>query len=181
MTELNKRYIFTGGPGFGKSAVLSRLEAAGFTVVPEAPRQLLLEEGSKPDGILPQNDFPGFALMVGMRMIEQYRNADNGLVLFDRGIPDIPAYLRNSGYLVPPVLSTAATEYRYEPTVFFFPDWEDIYELDGVRYESFHQAREIGEALKESYRNLGYELTEVPRMDVERRVEFVRERLPSLF
>lgn len=179
MSELNNRYVFTGGPGFGKSAVLSRLEAEGFTVVPEAPRQLLTEEGAKPEGILPQNDFPAFALMVAGRMIDQYLHADSGLVLFDRAIPDIPAYLSNAGYSVPAGLFTAAEKHRYEPTVFFFPDWEEIYELDGVRYESFAQAREIGFALNESYRNLGYELIEVPRMDLDRRVHFVRQRLPA--
>lgn len=181
MSVLNKRTVFTGGPGFGKSAVLSRLKEGGHTVVPEAPRQLLIEEQAKPDGILPQNDFPGFALMVAERMIDQYRDADNGLVLFDRAIPDIPAYLHNAGYAVPPLLSSAAEKYRYAPAVFFFPEWEDIYVLDGVRYESFNQARLIGEALKESYLSLDYELIEVPRMDVYSRVEFVMERLSPGF
>lgn len=177
-TMLNK-IIFTGGPGFGKSSVLKALEGDGITCIPEAPRQLLVEQSQLANGILPQKDFKTFAMLVLDRMVDQYKSSPPGLCIFDRGIPDIIAYLTYAGFEIAEEIKNIVHEHPYNSTILFFPPWKEIYETDGVRYESYDQARQIGEHLKTTYSKLGYQIIEVPKMSVEQRVRFVYQHFPS--
>ena len=173
----NSRIVFTGGPGFGKSAVLEILAGDGFACMPEAPRELILEQRERPDGILPQNDFVGFADLVVERMARHHREAPDGTVLFDRALPDMFAYLRYARHRISPRTRNLVETLTYDSPVFFFPDWKDIYALDGVRYETFEQARDIGLLIRESYESLGYRVIDVPREPVKQRAIFVRHHL----
>jgi predicted ATPase len=40
-----KRYVVTGGPGAGKTAVIRQLEMDGFSVVEEAATDIIAEQG----------------------------------------------------------------------------------------------------------------------------------------
>ncbi len=175
--ETNSKYVFTGGPGFGKSSVLEALIQEGFTCLPEAPRQLILEQRVFENGVLPQSDFAGFAHLVIKRMCEQYQSAGPGIILLDRGLPDLLAYLQHDGQEINRQILETVNNHPYESPVFFFPDWEELYDLDGVRYESYEQARDIGCLIRESYESLGYRVVEVPRNSVLQRVKFVRRIL----
>ncbi len=196
-TDIPRRIVFTGGPGFGKSSVLKVLEIEGFTLMPEAPRELVLEQRALAEGISPQKDFQGFAFLVADRMVEYYQaaarlsNSDSAkdgpfrtlsrpAVFYDRGLPDIFAYLGYYNHEIPLEIRRKVEVHRYEPTVFFFPDWEALYKPDGVRYESFEQARGIGRLIRQNYEDFGYDVVEVPRDSVESRVDFIRQRLESL-
>lgn len=175
-----RRIVFTGGPGFGKSAVLEMLDASGYTCMPEAPRELILEQRELEDGILPQDDFIGFADLTAERMARHHREAPGGTVLFDRALPDMDAYLRYARQKISPRIRRLVESHPYDSPVFFFPDWEEIYALDGVRYETFDQARDIGRLIRESYVSRGYRVIEVPRTSVDHRVNFVRDHLEQL-
>lgn len=175
---MNRKYIFTGGPGFGKSSVIDEFEKKGVACIPEAPRQVMLEQQRLTDGILPQNDFEGFAKLVLERMVQQYEDAPSGLAIFDRAIPDIAAYLRYADLDVPNEVTKIMVNHPYHPTVFFFPAWEEIFDTDGVRYETFQEAKAIGESLKDVYTSLDYAIHEVPKLSVPERVNFVRQHLP---
>jgi predicted ATPase len=53
------------------------------------------------------------------------------------------------------------------------PPWEDIYEQDNERYESFDQAEKIFHFLKKEYENYGYKTREVPVGSIEERAKFI--------
>ena len=179
--EVGARFVFTGGPGFGKTAVLEALARQGFQVLPEAPRQIIIEQRERNPAILPETDFQGFAALVAERMIRQYRQGSENPVLLDRGLPDIPVYLQNAGLSVTPDLDEVVAGHPYDPPVFFFPDWEDLFCQDGVRYESYEEACRIGEALRQYYGKLGYEVIEIPRCRVEQRAQFILGYLNMFF
>ncbi len=172
-----RRIVLTGGPGFGKSSVLESLAGLGYPCRPEAPRQLIVEQGRLEAGILPGTDFPAFAELAARRMLEHYLGNETGPVFFDRALPDIPAYLKNAGLPLTPSIRDAVASHPYDSPVFFFPDWEEIFSLDGVRYESFDEARGIGLLIRESYESLGYNVIEVPRISPEGRTAFILEHL----
>lgn len=95
-----------------------------------------------------------------------------GDVLFDRGVPDCWAYARWFGVDEGPFIEAARTR-RYEDWVLYFPFWEEIYVNDRLRHASPELARQFDDLLAETYVQAGYDLIQVPRASVERRVEFV--------
>ena len=64
-------------------------------------------------------------------------------------------------------------------SIFILPPWEDIYESDNERYENFEQAQLIHNHLVETYETYGYQLIEVPKDTVEKRIEYILTSLQS--
>ena len=62
---------------------------------------------------------------------------------------------------------------------FLLPPWEEIYEQDNERYESFEQAEKIFHYLKDGYINYGYKTHEVPVGTIEERVQFILNKITS--
>ena len=60
---------------------------------------------------------------------------------------------------------------------FLLPPWEAIYEYDNERLESFEEAVKIHDTLEKVYKNLGYEITEVPYGTIEKRIKFIINNL----
>ena len=82
------------------------------------------------------------------------------------------AYASHSGFDYP-AGQNAARKYRYNRRVFFAPAWEQIYTTDEERIMPFQAFRQFGEALREIYLQLGYDLIDLPCTSVEERVEFI--------
>jgi predicted ATPase len=97
----------------------------------------------------------------------------SGLVIFDRGVPDVAGYLRLSGLPIPSHVDRAARMFRYHHRVFVAPPWREIFTQDAERKQSFAEARATYEAMIETYSALGYELIPLPLDSVEKRVQFV--------
>ena len=72
------------------------------------------------------------------------------------------------------VYERAAATYMYSKTVICFPAWKEIYTLDDERRMDFESAKRFGETVAATYRRLGYETIELPRVSIEKRVEFIR-------
>jgi len=175
------KFIITGAPGSGKTSLLAALEQERYTCCGEASRQLILELTAKGSRCLPWIDLPCFAQLVLARMIAGYRSAPAaGPSFFDRGIPDIIAYLSAAGLPVSDKYKTSLRRYPYDNTVFFLPPWEDIYVQDPQRWQTFDEARVIDEHLRDTYRSAGYRIVLLPRSTVTERVECIRDTLLTL-
>src|SRR5262249_30978486 len=95
-----------------------------------------------------------------------------GPVFFDRGIPDNLAYAFHFGF-DHPLAGIAASEYRYNGALFFFPAWESIYTCDEERIISFEIARGFGEHIRAIYQRHGYRLVDVPCVSIDQRLEYI--------
>ena len=137
MTETNRFFAFTGGPGTGKSTLIAALAAEGLAAMPEAGRSII--RARQAVGASPRGDDPLFfaelMLAFDMRNHEEAPRHE-GPVLFDRGIPDLVGYLRLMNQPVPAHFVTAALRLRYNPIVFVAPHWPQIYSNDGERDQS---------------------------------------------
>jgi predicted ATPase len=71
----------------------------------------------------------------------------------------------------------AASGVHYNPTVFYFAGWQEIYTNDEERKISFAGAQAFGIDVKSIYEGLGYQMLEVPRLSIEERVKFNLERI----
>ena len=175
-----KRIVITGGPGTGKSTVINELIRRGYAAMPEVSREVIRE--AKEQGI--DQLFLTDPLLFSRKLIQgrerQYVEAeklDKNPVFFDRGIPDVPAYMRYSKTPVPEAFMELSRKYRYNNPVFIMPPWEDIYVNDFERYESFNQAQLIHNRLVNMYMELEYFLIFVPFGTVEKRADFILEVL----
>lgn len=168
------RYIITGGPGAGKTSLLKALKNLNFHCSEEASRQLIIEEAAKQSECLPWLDLASFAEKVLERMILLHQeSSDIEPTFFDRGIPDIMAYLKAAGLPVPEKYNEALKKNKYHNTVFILPPWESIYVNDSERWQTFEEAERLYQSLKETYKSLGFQLIELPKSDIKERVQIV--------
>ena len=97
-------------------------------------------------------------------------------MFFDRGIPDIVAYLDYIKFNYSNIFIEESYNYRYDK-VFILPPWKEIYIRDSERYETFDQAVVINEFLVKWYTKFGYEIKSIPKLSIENRIDFILENV----
>lgn len=174
----SRRVIISGGPGAGKTVLLEALAAAGHACQAEVSRQIIREQHEAGGKLMPWHDLPGFAVECERRMLAQLEKTTAApLVFFDRGIPDIIAYLRHAGHVPAPRLF--ALTRAYTPLVLLAPPWEEIYRKDAERPQSYARSVELHAELVRTYRECGFDAVELPRASVRERVAFVETTMAA--
>ena len=152
--------------------------AAGFSTSPEVARILLQQPGGME---LRELDPVGFAEAMLEAHVREFEAAaaEPGPVLFDRGFPDVVGFLDVSGLPVPKSVDAACRQIRYTGPIFRAPAWAAIYRQDHERIQNWDQAVASDEAVTAAWRRYGYEVTELPLLGVQERLEFLVSRLHS--
>jgi predicted ATPase len=175
------KIIISGGPGAGKSSLLEALKAVGFHCVPEVSRELIRSQVATNAECVPWKDLDCFARLCLDKMMYDYRSAsDKSLVFFDRGIPDIIAYLRFGGLEAGGAFLAAARKYRYAADVFIAPPWEEIYVNDDERWQTFHEAAALYREICQVYKEFGYTIISLPLVPIAKRVTFTLTQLERI-
>lgn len=176
---MQQKIVLIGGPGTGKTTVLNELKKKGFPCMDEVSREVTLK--AQEEGI--DQLFLTQPLLFSEKLLEgrikQYVNADKNSakhVFFDRGIPDVHAYMDFFKTKYPPVFKEKSNLYKYDK-LFIFPPWYSIYTSDNERYETFEQSKEIDGFLRKTYTEIGYKLIDVPFGSVEERTNFILHSL----
>ena len=175
------RYIITGAPSSGKSTVVNELSNHHVTF-DEAARKVIQEQLQLNSNKVPWLNNYEFSKLVVSQQIKDHQTALNSAAFYDRGIPDVIAYLQH--YKQKQHLQeflNYANKYRYANKVFLMPPWKDIYQKDAERKESFEEAVNINDQLIESYLVLNYEIIEVPFVNSTERVKFILDQINWLF
>ncbi|RAJ12384.1 AAA family ATPase [Arenibacter echinorum] len=177
-----ERIVITGGPSTGKTSVIEKIEKVGFYCFGEISREITLE--ARQQGI-PQL-FVSDPLLFSERIIEgrirQFQTAkemDQPIVFYDRGIPDVVAYMDCFGQSYGDHFVESCKNYQYDH-VFLLPPWKEIHESDNERYENFEEAERIHTFLEKAYTHYGYKIINVPKETVEGRVTFILNKLKRL-
>ncbi len=176
--------MITGGPGTGKTSVILRLEAAGYFCFHEIIRTMTLqakEEGSLVNRVSNPLAFVSDPMEFNRRLLEgrtrQYEQAKHrseAVIFYDRGIPDVLAYMDYFGQGYGEEFTRACRQYRYDGVI-MIPPWESIYISDNERLESFKEATEIHWHLETTYSGLGYHPLYIPEGSVEQRTVVIEE------
>ena len=113
--------------------------------------------------------------------VQSYEAASrqDGVVFFDRGIPDVIGYLNLMKLPVPGQMAEAARRYRYNPRVFIAPFWPEIFMQDDERKQTPEEAERTYQAMVRIYGDYGYDLVTLPRVPVAERVAFVRRTIAA--
>ena len=172
-------FVVTGGPGAGKTSLITELSRRGFHTIPESGRAIIREEMAHGGDALPWTDRLAYAERMLERDLRAYSAAQtlSGPVIFDRGIPDVTGYLTLCGLPVPPHVAGAAKAACYNARVFLAPFWDEIFTQDTERKQTRAEAEATCAVMRETYTALGYKITELPRADTATRSDFVCEQL----
>ncbi|HEV2890356.1 MAG TPA: AAA family ATPase [Frankiaceae bacterium] len=169
---MDRFVVLTGGPGGGKTTLLAALAARGYAVTTEAGRALVRAG-------VGAGDPAAFAeaVLEWERRSYAWALSQRGVVLFDRGMPDVAgSWLAMRGE-VPPHVEAAIEECRYRSPVLAAPPWREIYVHDAERTHSWETAVATYEAMVDAYGRYGYEVVDLPLVPVEERVAFVLDFL----
>lgn len=173
-----KIILLIGGPSSGKTTLINHLEEEGFICYPEISREVTLKAREQGVDQLFLTNPMLFSEMLLDGRIEQFESAlkEEKTVFIDRGIPDVLAYMDFIGDTYPEKFIKACEKYKYDK-IFLLPPWEEIYTSDNERYESYEEAMRIHDFLVDTYTKYGYQLTEVPKVSVENRYQFIMDHL----
>ena len=175
---MNRRYIITGAPGTGKTAIINALMKKGYSCAVEISREIITEQLSIGGDILPWKNQIAFENHIANLRKEQYLNSSkNNNYFFDRSSIDCVAYLMANKLAITTEINQIIEQCVFNKEVFITPFWEEIYINDGERVEGIQEAINIENSLIETYKSLGYTLVKVPKLSVNERVNFILSKI----
>ena len=173
-----RRFIITGTPGAGKTAIIRQLELDGFSVVEEAATDVIA--AAQAQGTVQPWTSPSFIDAIANLQRERQVRASyqsDEVQFHDRCVVCTAALAIYLGYPFSPVLATELERVKKEATfqnrVFFIrnlgfvtpTEARRISFEDTVRFEKIHE---------ETYRNFGFELVSVEPGSLAERVSVIK-------
>mgnify|MGYP003706422489 CR=1 FL=1 len=174
-----QKIALIGGPGTGKTTLINALSSKGYKCMQEISRQITLEAQVKGIEQLFLEDPLLFSKQLLFGRQKQFLEADSldeEVVFFDRGLPDVVAYLEYLKCSYPKSFKTICSQHSYDK-VFILKPWKAIYEQDNERYETFEQALVLHDFLVKTYTHYGYSIIDTPNATVEERIGFILNHL----
>jgi predicted ATPase len=172
-------YVLTGAPGAGKTAILRLLEVSGYPVVEEAATDVI-SLGNALGRAEPWHH-PAFIdeiIALQRQRQDAARAAGGAAVFFDRSpvcTLALSRYLRfAASRLLDEEISRVAAERTYEPMVFFIRN-QGFVQATAARRISFEDSLVFERVHEQVYRDLGFELVEVPAGPLADRVALIRQ------
>jgi predicted ATPase len=172
------RYILTGTPGSGKTAVLRLLEIRGYAVVEEAATDVIAL-GNALGCAEPWHE-PGFiddVISLQRRRLEHAAAGRERAVFFDRSPVCTLALSRFLGRettgLLAGEVDRVLAERVYDKTVFFIRN-QGFVQPTAARQISFEDSLLFERLHEQAYRDLGFHLVEVPAGALADRTELIQ-------
>jgi len=178
-----KRYILTGTPGCGKTAIIRSLEVAGYLVVEEAATDIIALRQAQ--DIAEPWTHPSFIDdIINLQKQRQMRIADaSGVQFYDRS--PLCTYAL-SVWLGFPISMTLGDEMKriaegqiYQKQVFFIENL-GFCEPTAARKISFEDSLKFEQVHEETYRSFGYECVRVAPQSLAARVEQIKRYVAAL-
>ena len=173
------RVVITGGPGTGKTSIIECLNKMNFNVFNESSREVTKKYkniDSEQYFLSNPIDFSNILMDKRKKQFEKGTKSKNDYFFYDRGIPDVLAYLNFKKIDYQSSLIDDVLKFEYD-AIFITEPWKAIYKNDSERYETYDELLEIDIHIKKIYKKLGYNTITLPKRSVKDRVKFLLETL----
>jgi predicted ATPase len=173
-----RRFIITGAPGAGKTAIIRQLELDGFSVVEEAATDVIA--AAQAQGTLQPWTHPSFIDVIATLQRDRQIRASyqpDEVQFHDRCAVCTAALATYLGYPFSPVLAgeleRVKKEAIYQNRVFFIRNLGFITPTEARRI-SFVETVCFEKIHEETYRDFGFELVSVEPASLAERVSFIK-------
>jgi predicted ATPase len=180
----DKVNVITAGPSAGKSSTIRELSSRGYRTLPEAARILFdqaISEGRDPEQVREDDDFHEQVENIDRRIERHLPRGEDEYAphatFLDRSLVDNVAYRRrfgntDRGDATLRLLQEASGRYDNVFLLERLPMKEDE-----VRVEDEEEAQKTHEAIRQAYKDLNLDPTEVPLMPVDERADFIESHI----
>lgn len=175
MKKVPNWYVITGGPNSGKTTTIEHLAKRGYYTIPEYARLLIDRELAKGKTLeeIRKNEVKFQEIVLKGKLELEGKAPKDNTVFLDRGVPDTIAYYRVIKAKFPKRLfQISKNRYRKVFVLDMLP-----YRKDYARRESSKIAKAIHKFIKQTYKELGYEIVRVPMMSVEKRIKLILSKI----
>ncbi|HYS40707.1 MAG TPA: AAA family ATPase [Pseudonocardiaceae bacterium] len=177
-------YILTGTPGAGKTGVLRLLEVNGHVVVEEAATDAIaLHHAFGHEEPWHDHAFIDQVVTLQSQRQNAVRAAQHSVVFFDRSPVCTLALSRHLGLtpsrLLAGEIERVVAEGVYEPTVFFIRN-QGFVQTTAARRITFEDSLAFEQIHEQTYRDLGFQLVEVPAGPLTERAALVQRTVERL-
>lgn len=177
------RYVLTGAPGSGKTAIVRALQRGGYDVVDEAATDVIaLRQAGGDDTPWAQPAFIDEIVTLQRQRQVEAAGRRSDLQIFDRSPICTLALCRYLRYPMSTALSAEINRITvnaiYDRRVFFVRDI-GFCAPTAARRISFEDSLQFERVHADSYRQLGYELVDIPRGAVADRAKMIEAHLAS--
>ena len=112
--------------------------------------------------------------MLDLDLANYHQHRDSRVpVIFDRGLPDLAAFVVAQRVADAAGYHEAILQFRYHQIAFILPPWQEIYSNDAERDQTFTQSVEVHDRIESAYRVSGYDLIVVGKASIEERCRFI--------
>ena len=176
-----KRFILTGAPGSGKTAILRQLELDGFSVIEEAATHIIA--AAQAHGLEKPWEHPSFlddiVTLQRDRQLRASHQPDN-IQFHDRSAVCTAALATYLGFAITPALTAELerikTESIFENQVFFIRNLGFITNTEARRI-TFEETIRFERIHEETYRDHGFNLIYIDPAPVNDRVSRIKSKL----
>jgi len=173
-----RRFIITGAPGAGKTAIIRQLELEGFSVVEEAATDIIAAAHAK--GMVEPWTHPSFMdVIANLQRDRQIRASyqPDEVQFHDRCVVCTAALAVYLGHPYTPTLTSELERIKreaiYQPRVFFIRNLGFVTPTEARRI-TFEETVRFEKIHEETYRGLGFELVSVEPGSLMERVKTIK-------
>lgn len=179
LSKEKNKYVLTGGPSSGKSCLVYAIEMEGHYAINEVAQKYISLEQAK--GI----EFPWENPMFETNLYYKQKSKEDlykdKTVFLDRSIIDIYIYAKIMNQKIPQELENIIEEEKtlakktYDKIFYIEP--LKSYKNEEYRRENKDEAKETGEKIRDFYKELGYNIINVPDLGIENRLKLILSNL----
>ena len=180
---MNKLIVISGCSGGGKSTLLSELGNNDYSIIPEVGRVLVKEQLEIKSDITPWKNPKLFCEKLIEKSVIAYQHAKkittakDQIIFFNRCFLEGVSYYQTLKIEDSNKYDNFIHELKYYPIILMTPPWQEIYCQDDERKHSFEYAVAEYARLLKFYGRYGYQIIEIPKLNVKKRFQFVRSMI----